>query len=65
MAWNLLLDEHREAYAAMTPAQKTCVRFAYAYGYHTKENAVSWEGQVDRQGGSFSEDEIENARRWT
>ena len=34
---NLLLDEHREAYANMTQAQKACVRFAYNYGWLTRE----------------------------
>jgi hypothetical protein len=34
---NLLLNEHRQAYEAMTKEQKTCVRFAYLRGWLIKE----------------------------
>lgn len=36
---NLLLDQHREAYASMTPEQKTCVRFSYNYGWQKAKDA--------------------------
>lgn len=29
-----------------------------------KNQRSSWEGEVDRQGGSFSQDEIDNANAW-
>jgi len=35
---NLLLDEHRAAYSAMTPDQKMCVHFAYSSGFLTGVN---------------------------
>ena len=27
-------------------------------------NCTGWEGEVDRQGGSFTQDEIDNAAQW-
>jgi len=27
-------------------------------------NCTGWEGEVDRQGGSFTQDEIDNATQW-
>jgi hypothetical protein len=41
---NLLLNEDRERYRSMTLEQQRLVRFAYNYGYLTRQDEVKKEG---------------------
>lgn len=36
----------------------------YTVRENKKEGISSWKGEVDRQGGSFSQEEIDNATAW-
>ena len=42
----------------------SCLYSQYPHQYPTTKKVDSWKGEVDRQGGSFTQDEINNATAW-